>query len=538
MVNIKRQPTVNNGEIAVVLIEHRIGMLKRFYRLDDMVILRPLDKEEIFYLREVQYMKKKVAIYIRVSTEEQAREGYSLPAQERALRDYASNNGYEVFKVYADEGVSGRTIKKRKQMQQMLTDAKEKKYDLVLIYKLDRLSRSVRDAYSIIENLIEYDIGLISLTESHIKTETAQDRAVFGVSMVFSQLEVEQTSERVAFGMKEAFNSGKIVTQPPFGYRVKDHVIEIIEDEAELVREIFSLYLNGHGYSSIASILNKRGIHSSRRGFWSIRTIGAIIKNKSYVGCCEINFKKTNEILTQDNYFPPIISKEDFLEAQHIRTHKITLHPQMSRMTDDSPIFSSVLRCSCCGARIATRGKDKFKRRRYRCFNAMRGVCKSFSFFEYLLEESFIKAMIELTTLQTNNTIEITEKLKNNQRILMLKKELKSIADKKQKNYFAWENDLIDVDFFTKRSHELLDSEKQINEELTKLEASSSEPKLFELKIKNFEEMWNGYSVSEKKKFLMNYIDTITLDVSYPLPSGTKAPAATNNVTIVDITFK
>ena len=91
--NIKRQPTVNNGEIAVVLIEHRIGMLKRFYRLDDMVILRPLDKEEIFYLREVQYMKKKVAIYIRVSTEEQAREGYSLPAQERALRDYASNNG-------------------------------------------------------------------------------------------------------------------------------------------------------------------------------------------------------------------------------------------------------------------------------------------------------------------------------------------------------------------------------------------------------------------------------------------------------------
>ncbi len=177
----------------------------------------------------------KVAIYTRVSTEEQVKDGFSLQAQERALKDFCEKNNYDIYDIYTDEGVSGRSIKKRKELSRLLSDAEGKKFDLVLIYKLDRLSRTVKDAYTIIDVLVKNDIGVLSISEKHINFSTAQQRAMFGMSMVFAQLEVEQISERVVFGMREAARSKKAIFDLPYGYRNNNGTVEIVEDQAEVV---------------------------------------------------------------------------------------------------------------------------------------------------------------------------------------------------------------------------------------------------------------------------------------------------------------
>lgn len=482
-------------------------------------------------------MKTRVVIYTRVSTEDQVREGYSLQAQERTLREFADKNDFEVVGLYVDEGISGRSIKKRKELSQLLQDAEKKKFDLVLIYKLDRLSRTVRDAYTIIDTLVKNDIGVLSYSEKHINFSNAQQRAMFGMSMVFAQLEVEQISERVIFGMQEAAKSGKAMFDTPYGYRNNNGVIEIVPEEAEIVKEMFSLYKEGLGFNSIAKRFNTRGIKPPKGDFWYSNTINRCIQNKAYYGVREIHFKKIKTTETCEYVYPAIITKEEFEDAKSLRDSKAKLHPKTANLRFDSPIFSGFLKCSRCGHSISTCGLLRGKRR-YRCCKRGVDLCKLPTFYEHYLEEAFVETMLAIQSMSNTTDEKFSQQIKKNKKIIELKRNIVAIQKKKEKNHFAWENDLITDDFYKTRIIDLKTEEDLTLKELENLEANSKVPKLFQLKNGDFKTIWEKSSPSEKKKFLMTYVEEIVLDTSGIAPINNLNKLSFNPVKVIDIILK
>lgn len=478
----------------------------------------------------------KVAIYTRVSTEEQVKDGFSLQAQERALKDYCGNNDYEIFDIYTDEGVSGRSIKKRKELSRLLSDAENKKFDLVLIYKLDRLSRTVKDAYTIIDILVKNDIGVLSISEKHINFSTAQQRAMFGMSMVFAQLEVEQISERVVFGMREAARSKKAIFDLPYGYKNNNGSVEIVEEQAEVVKEIFSLYKDGLGINAIAKLLNSRGIDAPKSKSWHANTINRCLQNKAYHGYREIRFQKLKEVDIQEDVYPVIIPKEEFEEIQKIREFKASIHPKAAHTSKNSPIFTGFIKCGRCGKAISTVGFSRDGRRRYRCGGSAQGVCNLPSFYEEHLESSFIEALIGIQDVSNKHSDRFSQQLKKSRKINDLKRNLQLIEKKKKKNYEAWENDWIDVEFFKSKVAELKEEEATITAELDKLEASNKTPKIFDLECDDITAMWDSWDSVEKKQFLITYIDEIFVDASkHDSLNNLKKIQQINNVRIIDI---
>ena len=203
--------------------------------------------------------KKRVAIYIRVSTLDQAREGYSLEAQEKTLRKWCDDRKYIVYDLYADKGISGKDIEHRPDMNRLLNDAKNGSFDLVLFWALSRFTRSVSDLYSTMEKFQKWNVSMVSYTEA-FDTSTPMGRAMIGIVGVFAQLERELTSERVSAAMAERATQGKRTCSEILGYDLegKDS-FKINEKEAEYVRFCFSEYLLRKNLSEVAKEAKARG---------------------------------------------------------------------------------------------------------------------------------------------------------------------------------------------------------------------------------------------------------------------------------------
>ena len=188
----------------------------------------------------------KTAIYVRVSSLEQATEGYSVSVQKEKLLHYAKAQGYEIVDIYSDEGFSGSSLS-RPAVERMIGDIKLGKVNIVLIYKLDRLSRRVKDVLNIVEMFEKYNVALYSLNEN-IDLSSPFGRAALKMSATFSELERETIVERMQMGKSARARTGKYSCpgRPPFGYihdKANDRFL-INEAEAEAIRKIFDLYIN------------------------------------------------------------------------------------------------------------------------------------------------------------------------------------------------------------------------------------------------------------------------------------------------------
>lgn len=227
---------------------------------------------------------KRVAIYIRVSTLDQAREGYSLEAQEKTLRKWCDDRRYEVFDLYADKGISGKDIEHRPDMNRLLKDAKEGKFDIVLFWALSRFTRSVSDLYSTMEKFQQWNVAMVSYTEA-FDTSTPMGRAMIGIVGVFAQLERELTSERVSAAMAERASQGKRTCSEILGYDLdgKDS-FKINEEEAEYVRFCFSEYLLRKNLLEVANEANKRGFKGKRGKKPTAWSIQKILTRTQYCG--------------------------------------------------------------------------------------------------------------------------------------------------------------------------------------------------------------------------------------------------------------
>ena len=221
-------------------------------------------------------LKKRVAIYIRVSTLDQAERGYSLDAQEKALRKWCEDHGHEVFFLYADRGISAKDILHRPEMRHLLEDAKRHKFDIVIFWALSRFTRSVQDLYFTMENFKKLGIDMISYTES-FDTSSPMGRAMVGMLGIFAQLERELTGERVAAALRERAEQGKRTCSEVLGYDLagKDS-FTINQKEAEYVRFCFDYYIKKQNLTRVAEEAKRLG-YRGKRGkaptAWSIQKI-------------------------------------------------------------------------------------------------------------------------------------------------------------------------------------------------------------------------------------------------------------------------
>ncbi len=249
---------------------------------------------------------KRVAIYIRVSTLDQAREGYSLETQEKSLRKWCYDRKYEIVDLYADKGISGKDIEHRPGMYQLLIDAKEGKFNIVLFWALSRFTRSVSDLYSTMGKFQKWNIDMVSYTES-FDTSTPMGRAMIGIVGVFAQLERELTSERVSAAMAERASQGKRTCSEILGYDLdgKDS-FKINEKEAEYVRFCFQEYLLRKNLLEVANEANKRGFRGKRGKKPTAWSVQKILTRTQYCGY--------NTYLGEiyKGYYEPIIDVDTF----------------------------------------------------------------------------------------------------------------------------------------------------------------------------------------------------------------------------------
>lgn len=250
--------------------------------------------------------RKQVAIYIRVSTLDQAREGYSLEAQEKTLKKWCDDRKYNVYDIYADKGISGKDIEHRPDMNRLLNDAKNRKFDLVLFWALSRFTRSVSDLYSTMEKFQKWNVSMVSYTEA-FDTSTPMGRAMIGIVGVFAQLERELTSERVSAAMAERAAQGKRTCSEILGYDLKGKdSFKINEKEAEYVRFCFSEYLLRKNLSEVAKEAKTRGFKGKRGKLPTAYSVQKILTRPQYCGynifCGEIYKGDYESIIDVETY--------------------------------------------------------------------------------------------------------------------------------------------------------------------------------------------------------------------------------------------
>lgn len=312
---------------------------------------------------------KKLCIYIRVSTEDQVREGYSLDVQREYLVNHAKQQNYDIYDVYADEGISAGTTD-RPALQKLLKDAKQRKFDLVLVYKIDRFSRRLSDLLSLVEQLESYGVGFKSATEP-FDTTTSAGKLLFQQLGSFAEFERNRHAERVFPGMVKSVQAGNWHGSKncPTGYTYNKgkKLLEINEREAKIVQLIYKLYLEGKNTTEIADYLNSSK-HETRVGrYFYPKYIRDILRNRIYIGeivwnkCRYDKTQKTSKgfkyvkndpsqwIIAKGKH-QPIISVEDFGKVQELLDQNNKVPIRKSKRGKFA--FSRLLYCEKCNHRF------------------------------------------------------------------------------------------------------------------------------------------------------------------------------------------
>ncbi|KAA0547401.1 recombinase family protein [Bacillus sp. BGMRC 2118] len=356
---------------------------------------------------------KTIALYCRVSTDEQAREGISLDEQRERLLAYCRAMGWnENTTLFIDDGYSAKDIE-RPQLSQLINEVKEGTISKVMVTKLDRLSRKLLDLLQLIDLFGDSEVSFISISES-FDTTTPSGRLTLQVLGAVAEFERERIRERVLDNMYHAANNGKWLTQSPYGYDLVDKELFINEKESKLVKRVFDLYLSqGFGYYTIAKTLNEEGIPSKFNKEWSIRSIKLMLTNPVYKGTLVWNrtdsskkrrkVKDKEEWIEVEDCLPIIIDKETWERVQQ-RVNKNQIAP---RAQSSPHLLGGLLKCGNCGGgmSIGYSGSKNNRYRVYRCSNNKnKGTCTSKQYKADEVEEWFKEGLLNLLNSSNGET--------------------------------------------------------------------------------------------------------------------------------------
>ncbi|MZP29365.1 recombinase family protein [Heliobacterium undosum] len=470
-----------------------------------------------------------IAAYVRVSTDEQAQQGISIPAQKSRLLSYAQAMGWEIVDYYIDDGYSGKDLN-RPEIQRLIRDAQGKKFNTVLFLKLDRLSRKQRDTLYLLEDVFEPShIGIKSVTEA-FDTTTPFGKAALGMMAVFAQLERETIVERVRLAKKESAKQGRFMGGPaPLGY---DHDpvhkrLIVNEEQADLVRWIYDEYLKGErGYQGIVELLDQQGIPSPTGRKWNTVTMREILRNPVYIGMVKHN----GELYKGQQ--PAIIVREKWDEAQSLLRKRGAI--RAAAQAHDG-LVSGIVYCGECGARM------RYKRvwQNYPCTTPKKVMCyyvcysqdkssphmakdtdcrvgyKRAEEIEALVVDalcgfSFDKeALTKITvdTLSGNSVNDLTRMLNR------CRKEVSTINKKLERWYSAFERNAISPDDLVQRIKNLREQKKAIETEIASLQeqipdAEDRSVSVFEVLeiLQNFPALWGEADKEERRGIVLNLI--------------------------------
>ncbi|HEP5229971.1 TPA: recombinase family protein [Streptococcus pyogenes] len=350
----------------------------------------------------------KVAIYVRVSTTNQAEEGYSIEEQKDKLSSYCNIKDWSVYKIYTDGGFSGSNTK-RPALEQLIRDAKKKLFDTVLVYKLDRLSRSQKDTLYLIEDVFtKNNIAFLSLQEN-FDTSTPFGKAMIGLLSVFAQLEREQIKERMQLGKLGRAKSGKSMmwarTSYGYDYHRETGTVTINPVQSLAIKFIFEQYLSGRSITKLRDDLNDK---YPKEIDWNYRAVRMILANPVYCG-----YNQYKGQVYPGNH-EPIITEEDFNKTQEeLKIRQNTAAEKFNpRPFQAKYMLSGIAQCGYCGApltiTLGTKRKDGSRNIRYQCKNRFprttRGVttyndnkkCDSHFYEKADIEENVLKQISKL----------------------------------------------------------------------------------------------------------------------------------------------
>lgn len=442
------------------------------------------------------------ALYLRVSTQEQNEHGYSIKAQEDKLRSYANAKSLNDIQVYNDGGYSGSNMN-RPALTKLLRDVENGEVDTILIYKLDRLSRSQKDTLYMIEELfIKHDTALISLSES-FDTSTAFGRAMVGILSVFAQLERENFRERSRLGMIQRAKEGKWCgfgyKGTMFGYDYVNGELVVNEYEAMLVKKIYELYIDGYGVAKIYKYLNKHypNVINSTNG------VKNVLERIVYTG----KVKYLNEVYEGNH--EAIISEKTYNQVQAMKKSR-----NNKAKSDVVYMLTGVLQCGCCGYKAqgtvsSSRYKDKvYTRRYYKCNTNKRNNVLGRN--ERCELKSIRKETLEKEVIDQLKNIDIDLKIQNIQdeqnEKLVIAGQLEQLEKQSEKLLTLYIEDAI--------SKKILDSKmNEINQSIETLKNTEIEDNSYKVEMLNeLREIDLDNATDQEKQNIINVIvDSIVI---------------------------
>lgn len=511
---------------------------------------------------KVEKRRKIIAIYCRVSTDEQAEFGYSIDEQKRLLEEWCKANDYIIYKCYSDRGISGKNIKDRPALKELLSDAKEGKFDMVISWKINRVSRKLEDVLKIVNLLEKNDITFKSYSEP-FETDTPAGRMQFQMMALIGEFERGTIAQNVKMGMIAKAKSGNWCGGRVLGYdlvpnnspqeeKKGKNKLEINEKEAKIVRFIFNEYSKGKGYKAITNKMNKLGYKTKKGNNFSVGSIRDILTNPVYIGEIRYNVRQNWSEKRRRNINPnpirvkgkheAIIDRELWDKVQLILESK---KGNPSRIYDGEYPLTGILRCPKCGAGMVisrttnTLADGTKKRIAYYCCgnwkNKGTSVCNSntirvdkaneyvFKKIEELVSnEAMIKAVVK------NINKERRDKVKPAKRLLSdIDKELEKLDKRKRKIFEAYEDDIITKEEFQIRKDELNEKIRILEEEkkplLNTISKDVSEEIPYEFIkdiLMNFSKVLNSsVSREQQKKLLHMIISEITMNESREIDS-------------------
>lgn len=443
----------------------------------------------------------KAAIYIRVSTDAQAEEGYSIDAQKEQLTAYCIAKGIKNYEYYIDGGYSGSTIN-RPEIQRLISDCSNNKISCVIVFKLDRLSRSQKDTLYLIEDVFnDNGVDFVSLSES-IDTTSPTGKLMIGILSAFAQLERENIRLRTRMGMKERVKSGLWMGggRVPFGYDYDStQGILVPNNDAETVRQVYKLYIAGKSMQDIADILGLK---------WEM-LVRQILKRKINYGVIEYNGEEYH------GKHEPIITKDIYDAAM----------TEMKRRSNSSIIktdhlLTGLVFCGKCGARMRYQKWSKTDKMvcKFVCYSQQITKpymvkdpnCTQKKLWAKEIEDNIISAMFEFADNYNSNSkqynIEETDVLSllEQQRIAITKK-LKRLYD-----LYSDDDSEVLLDSITEQKKKLEDIDERIIEEQNRSESNSIRRDTIK-SLNSIRDNWDNLTMDEKRNIVTRIIKEIKI---------------------------
>lgn len=462
----------------------------------------------------------KVAIYPRVSTTEQATEGYSITEQVKRLTQYCEAMGWTIYKTYTDPGYSGGSLN-RPGLQALIKDVKAGKVDKVLVYKLDRLSRSQKDTLYLIEDVfLKNNTDFVSMSEN-FDTSSPLGVAMIGILAVFAQLERSQIKERLTMGREARAQKGLYSPSKNIliGYDYIDGLLQVNPYEQMLVNEVFDLFIAGTPIRTIATILNEKGLNH-HFGEWHDQSVKRVLSNRHYIG--EVKYRK----VWYKGIQTPIVEIGKFNKAQEIlKQRQDSYHSSNAH----SSYLGGLIWCKQCGARYHPKKrkprKDGSFDRRYLCYSRSKRAanmivdpnCKN---KDYMVEEleTLVFDQIRKLSFDPSYLDEIREDRQDagEDKITLIQKEIDHLSEMISAYMDMYPLKKLSLQEVDAKIAPLADRREKLEDELADLieeedDAILTEAHAFEL-IHSFEDILERGDFAEIRKTLEILISRIDID--------------------------